>query len=106
MVEGQKMIDFLFQDNTELQQQCGLSASDWKAKCKLAQPNHNCDGDRKVEIYLSSLRSNLRTHKPLFYEETDKVHYAAEHHGNLANHTDHNMQKTTMIDPVTWCQYQ
>jgi len=32
------------------------------------------------------------------------VQYALDHLGRWAYHTDRNIQKTTMIDPITWGQ--
>jgi len=105
MVERQqKMIEFLFQHNTELLERRGSSTSDAKDKFKMAQPKRYCGGARELETYLGSLRSNFRTHKHLFHDDTDKVQYALDHLGSWAYHTDRDMQKTTMIDPITWGQ--
>jgi len=105
MVERQqKMIDFLFQHNTELLERRRSSTSDSKDKFKMAQPKRYCGGARELETYLGSLRSNFRTHKHLFHDDTDKVQYALDHLGSWAYHSDRDMQKTTMIDPITWGQ--
>jgi len=47
---------------------------------------------------------NIWTHNHLFPDDTDKVQYALDHLSSLAYHTDRDMQKTTMIDPITWGQ--
>jgi hypothetical protein len=102
MVERQqKMIEFLFQQNTELLERRGSSTSNAKDKFKMAQPKRYCGGARELETYLGSLRWNFRTHQHLFHDDTDKVQYALDHLGSWAYHTDRDMQKTTMIDPIT-----
>jgi hypothetical protein len=56
MVERQqKMIDFLFQHNTELLERCRSSTSDSNDKFKIAQPKLYCGGARELETYLGSL---------------------------------------------------
>jgi len=70
----------------------------------MAQPKRYCSGAGQLETYLGSLRSNFRTHKHLFHDDTDKVQYALDHRGSWAFHTDRDMQRTTMIDPITWGQ--
>jgi hypothetical protein len=105
MVERQqKMIEFLFQHNTDLQERRGSSTSDTKDKLQITQPTRDCGGVRELETYLGSLLSNFRTHKHLFHDDTDKVQYALDHLGSWAYHTDRDMQKTTMIDPIIWGQ--
>jgi len=42
--------------------------------------------------------------KHLFHDNTDKVQYALYHHPSWAYHTNREMQKTTMINPITWGQ--
>jgi len=100
----QKMIDFLLQHNTELLERHRSSTSDSKDKFRMANPKHYCGGARERETYLGSLRSNFRTQKHLFHDDTDKVQYALDHIGSWAYHSDRDMQKTTMIDPITWGQ--
>ena len=104
MKRQQKMIDFLFQHNTKLLEQRRLSTSDSMDKFKMAQPKRYCGGNREVEAKLGPLQLNLRTHKHLVHDYTDKVQYALDHLGSCAYHTKRNMQKTTMIDPMTWSQ--
>jgi len=70
----------------------------------MAQPNRYRRDAQELEIYVGSLWSNFRTYKPLFHDETDKVQYALDHLGSWAYHTDRDMQKTTMIDPIIWGQ--
>jgi len=63
MVEQQhKIVDFLFQHNTKLLEQCGLSPSNAKDKLKMEQLHRHCTGARELEINLYSLWSNSRTH--------------------------------------------
>jgi len=57
-----------------------------------------------LETNLGSLRSNFRTHKHLYHGDTDKIQYAVDHLGSWAYHTDRDMEKTTMIDPIPWGQ--
>jgi len=94
------MIDFLFQHNTKLLQRRRSSTSDSKDKFEMARPKSYCGGARELETYLGSLRSNFRTHKHLSHHDTDNVQYALDHLGSWAHHTDRDMQKTTMIDPI------
>jgi len=85
MVEQQqKMIEFLFQHNTELLERRGSSTSHTKDKVKMAQPKRYCGGARELGTYIGSLRSNFRTHKHLFHDDTDKVQYALDHLGSGA----------------------
>jgi len=70
----------------------------------MAQAKLYCGGGRELETYLGTLRLNFWTHKLLFYHDMDKVQYALDHLGSWAYHTDPDMQKTTMIDPITWGQ--
>jgi hypothetical protein len=51
----QKMIEFLFQHNTERLEQHGSSTSDGKDKFKMAQLKGYCGGSRELETYLGSL---------------------------------------------------
>jgi len=105
MVERQqKMIEFLFQHNTELLERRGSLTPDANNIFKMAQPKRYCGGARELETYLVSLQLNFRTHKHLFHDDTDKVQSALDHLGSWAYHTDCEMQKTTMIDPITWSQ--
>jgi len=98
------MIEFLFQHDTELQEQCGSLPSDAKDKFKMAQPKRYCCAARELETYLGLLRLNFRTYKHRFQDDTDKVLDAVDHLTSWANHTDRDMQKMTMIDPITWFQ--
>jgi hypothetical protein len=105
MVERQqKMFDFFFQHNHELLERRRSSTSDSKDMFNLAQLSQYCGGAQELETYLGSLRSNFRTHKLLFHDATEKVQYAVDHLGSWAYHCDRDMQKTTMIDPITWGQ--
>jgi len=105
MVERQqKMIKFLFEHNTKLLEPRRSSTSHVTDKFKMAQPKRYCGGDRELETYLGSLRSNFQTHKHLFHDDMDKVQYALDHLGSWAYHTDRDMQKMTMFDPITWGQ--
>jgi len=97
----QRMIEFLFQHNTELLERCGSSTSDAKNKFKMAQPKRDSGGARELETYLGLLRMNFRTHTQPFHDDTEKVQYALHHLGGWAYHTQRNMQNTTMIDPIT-----
>jgi len=98
----QKMIDFLLRHNTGLLERRRSSTSDSKKKFKMAPPKGYCGGARGLETKLGSLQSNFRTHNLLIHDDTDKVQYALDHLGSWAYHSDRDMQKTTMIDPMTW----
>jgi len=102
--QQQKIINFLFQHNTKLLERCRSSTSDLKDKFKMAQPKRYSGGARKLETSLCSLRSNFRTNRHLFHDDTDKFQYALDHHGRRADHSDRDMQKMTVIDSVTWGQ--
>jgi len=103
MVERQqKMIEILFQRNTELLEWCRWLTLDKKDKFKMAHLKRNCGGARDLDTYLGSLGSNFRTHQHLSHDHMDKVQYALDNLGSCANHTDCDMQNTTMIDPITW----
>jgi len=57
MVEWQQtMIEFLFQHNTELQEQCGSLTSDEKDKFRMAQLKCYYGGARELQTYLGSLQ--------------------------------------------------
>jgi len=92
MVERQqKMIEFRFQHNTKPLERRRSSTSDVKDKFKKADLKRYCGGARKLETYLRSLRSNFRTHKHPFHEDTDKVQYDLAHIGSWAYDTDRDM---------------
>jgi len=95
------MIDFLFQQNTELLERRRSSPSYLKNKFKMAQSKRYCGGAQDLETYLGSLWSNFQTHKHLLDDNTDKVQYSLDHLGSWAYHTNRDMQKTTMINPIT-----
>jgi hypothetical protein len=59
-------------------------------------------GARALETYLGSLQWNFQSHKHLFQDDTDEVQYAIDHLGSWADHTNCDMQKTTMINPNTF----
>jgi len=67
----------------------------------MAQRKCYCAAARELETYLRSLQSNFRTYQHLFHDDTDHIQNALDHIGSCAYHTDHDMQKTTMIDPIT-----
>jgi len=102
MLEQQrKLIKSLLQ-NAEMKSKDPTS---WNAKdkFKVTHPKHYCGGAQELETFLSSLRSNFRTHTHLVpFGNTDKVQYPLDHHGSWANHLDHTLQKTTMTDLVNW----
>jgi hypothetical protein len=103
MVEQQqKIIDFLFLHNTTLLEPRRLLTSDSKNNFKMAQLKCYCGGARALETYLGSLQSNFQTHKYLFQDHTDEDQYALHHFGSRADHTDCDMQKTSMINPNTF----
>jgi len=105
MVEQQqKMIYFLFQQNTELLEWCRLSTSDSKNKFRMTQPKWYCGGAGELVAYLGSLRSNFRTHNHLFHDDTGKIQYAKDHIRLWVYYSNRDMQKTTMLDPITWGQ--
>ena len=107
MVEQQQQtIEFHFQHNTELLERRGSSTPDAKDKFLISQPNRYGSCARELETYLGSLQSNIRTHEHVFHNDMDKVKYSQVHLGSWAYHTDDNMQKTIIIDPITCGQDQ
>jgi len=88
----QKMIEFLFQHNTKRLERRRSSTSDAKDKFKMAHLEHYCGRAGELETYLRSLQSNFRTHKHLFHQDKDKVHYSPNHLGSWAYHTNRVMQ--------------
>jgi hypothetical protein len=102
--QQQKMMELLFQHNTEQLERRGASTSDVKDKFKMAQPKHYCGSSRELETYIGSIQSNIRIHKHRLHDDTDQVQYALGHLGHSAYHTDCDMQKTSMIHPIIWGQ--
>jgi len=70
----------------------------------MAQLQCYCGDAKEQETCHGSLRVNFRTHKHIFHDNTDQVQYLLDHLGSWAYQTDSDMQKTTMIDPITCCQ--
>jgi hypothetical protein len=99
----ERMIKFLFQQNTELlSRRESTSKND---KFDMTNPRRYCGGARELDTFLGSLRSNFRTHSHLFSDgDTDKVQYALDHLGSWSNHRDYTLHKPSMIDPITWGQ--
>jgi len=99
----ERMIEFLFQQNTELlSRRESTSKND---KFDMTHQRRNCGGARELDTFLCSLRSNFRTHSHLFSDgDTDKVQYALDHLGSWSNHRDYTLHKMSMIDPITWGQ--
>jgi len=99
----ERMIEFLFQQKTELlSQRESTSKND---KFDMTHPRRYCGGARELDTFLGSLRSNFRTHSHLFSDgDTEKVQYALDHLGSWSNHHDYTLHKTSMIDPITWGQ--
>lgn len=102
MVEQQrKIIELLFQHNTELLEWSGSSTSDLKDKFQVAEANRYCSSAQKLETYHGLLWSNLRTQKLLFHDDTDNVRYTLDHLGCCPCHTHGDMQKLTVINTNT-----
>jgi len=99
----ERMIKFLFQQNTEILFRRELTSKN--DKFDMTHPRRYCRGPCQLDTVLSSLRSNFRTHSHLFSDgDTDKVQYALDHLGNWSNHHDYTLHQTRMIHPITWGQ--
>jgi len=103
MERQERMIEFLFKQNTELlSRRESTSKND---KFDMTNPRRYCGGPRELDTFLGSLRSNFRTHSHLVSDgDTDKVQYALDHLGSWSNHRNYTLHKTSMIDPITWSQ--
>jgi len=98
-----RMIEFLFQQNTELQSR--RESTSKNDKFDMTYRRWYCGGTRELDTFLGSLRSNFRTHSHLISDgDTDKVQYALDHLRSWSNHRDYTLHKTSMIDPITWGQ--
>lgn len=95
----------------------------WSTSFSSLTPNYKRDSDRRPPTRKTRLlwhrrnttaevlenwkpvsdhfESNFQTHKHLCQDNTDKVQYDRDHVGSWAYHTDRNIQKMTMIDPIT-----
>ena len=105
MVEQwQKIIDFFSLLKSWLLEQCRSWTSDLQYMFKMKQPKCYYRGALRLKTYLGSLRSTFRTHIQLFHIDTGKVQYALDNLQSWVHHTNHDMQTTTMINPITWGQ--
>jgi len=106
MLEQQgKLVELLFQ-HSEMKPKDPESPNP-KNKFNVTHSKRYCRGARELETFLGSLPSNFRTHNHLFPGgDTDKVQYTINHLRSWVNHPDHTLQKTNMINPVTWGQDQ
>jgi hypothetical protein len=115
MMEQQwKLVSTIMQQNAELmevnrelgQESAKPELTTTREKFKMTQPQRFCGGARELEIFIGALRSTLRTRShPFLNGYSDKVQYALDHLGIWANHSDQSQQKTSMTDPVSWCQH-
>ena len=65
------------------------------------QPPPTCWGSCELDINRSSCWLNFRTHNHLFHDDNPKVQCFFALIASWVHQTDHDMPKTTLINPIT-----
>jgi hypothetical protein len=69
----------------------------------MTHPERYCSGAQELDIFLDTVRSNIKSHWNLFPDgDHDTVQYAARLLSTWKNHPDLTQRQTQMTNPAEW----